>query len=54
MRIKILILSLLLVSLAHGQMVLWYRQPATQWMTQAIPIGNGRLGGMVFGGIAHE
>ena len=29
-------------------MVLWYRQPATKWV-EALPIGNGRLGGMVFG-----
>src|ERR1700722_9626346 len=28
---------------------LWYRQPATQWV-EALPIGNGRLGAMVFGG----
>jgi alpha-L-fucosidase 2 len=38
---------------AHAQSTLWYRQPATQW-TQALPVGNGRLGGMVFGGVAHE
>lgn len=29
--------------------VLWYRQPAPIW-DQALPVGNGRLGGMVFGG----
>ncbi len=28
---------------------LWYRQPASQWV-DALPIGNGRLGAMVFGG----
>lgn len=33
--------------------VLWYRQPAKAW-TEALPIGNGRLGAMVFGGIARE
>ena len=33
--------------------VLWYRQPASKWM-EAVPIGNGRLGGMVFGGTAVE
>jgi alpha-L-fucosidase 2 len=27
---------------------LWYRSPATDWM-QALPIGNGRLGAMVYG-----
>ena len=29
--------------------VLWYRQPAPIW-DQALPLGNGRLGAMVFGG----
>ena len=33
--------------------VLWYRQPANQWV-EALPAGNGRLGAMVFGGITHE
>jgi alpha-L-fucosidase 2 len=32
---------------------LWYRQPATNWVS-ALPVGNGRLGAMVFGGIASE
>ena len=32
---------------------LWYRQPASAW-TQALPIGNGRLGAMVFGGVDEE
>ncbi len=32
---------------------LWYRQPAVKW-TEALPIGNGRLGAMVFGGTAQE
>jgi alpha-L-fucosidase 2 len=35
---------------SHGTpMVLWYRQPAPEW-TDALPIGNGRMGAMVFGG----
>lgn len=33
---------------------LWYDQPASDWEKQALPIGNGRLGAMVFGGIAEE
>jgi alpha-L-fucosidase 2 len=33
--------------------VLWYAQPAEQWV-QALPVGNGRLGGMVFGGVGVE
>jgi len=28
---------------------LWYDEPAAQWV-EALPVGNGRLGGMVFGG----
>jgi alpha-L-fucosidase 2 len=32
---------------------LWYAQPAEQW-TSALPIGNGRLGAMVFGGVSDE
>ena len=32
---------------------LWYRQPAMQW-TEALPLGNGRLGAMVFGGVNQE
>ncbi|MEW6237781.1 MAG: glycoside hydrolase family 95 protein [Candidatus Omnitrophota bacterium] len=32
---------------------LWYRQPASNWL-EALPIGNGRLGGMVFGGTDGE
>ena len=34
-------------------MVLWYRQPAEKWV-EAIPIGNGRLGAMVFGKTGRE
>jgi alpha-L-fucosidase 2 len=34
--------------------VLWYRQPAKAWMTEALPIGNGALGGMIFGGTDWE
>jgi len=34
-------------------LTLWYRRPATLWV-EALPIGNGRFGAMVFGGIAHE
>ncbi|HEY0790697.1 MAG TPA: glycoside hydrolase N-terminal domain-containing protein [Chthoniobacterales bacterium] len=34
-------------------LLLWYRQPAQQW-DEALPIGNGRLGAMVFGGVSQE
>jgi len=32
---------------------IWFKQPATDW-NEALPIGNGRLGGMVFGGTQSE
>ncbi|HTB83046.1 MAG TPA: glycoside hydrolase N-terminal domain-containing protein [Candidatus Sulfotelmatobacter sp.] len=32
---------------------LWYAQPAVKW-TDALPIGNGRLGAMIFGGVTDE
>jgi hypothetical protein len=39
---------------AQGQpLVLWYRQPAAKWV-EALPLGNGRLGAMVFGGVPQE
>ena len=36
-----------------GDLKLWYTQPASQWV-DALPIGNGRLGAMVFGGGAID
>ncbi|WP_432713655.1 glycosyl hydrolase family 95 catalytic domain-containing protein [Pedobacter sp.] len=32
---------------------LWYNQPAVNW-TDALPIGNGRLGAMIFAGVDQE
>ncbi len=34
-------------------LTLWFRQPAKTW-TEALPVGNGNLGAMVFGGIERE
>lgn len=36
-----------------GRLDLWYRQPAGTWV-EALPLGNGRLGAMVFGGVPTE
>lgn len=33
---------------------LWYDKPAANWETEALPIGNGHLGAMCFGGMQHE
>lgn len=63
MRITILKLRLLFVLLLsaapHGatakeeDLTLWYEKPATRWI-DALALGNGRLGAMVFGGTAAE
>jgi alpha-L-fucosidase 2 len=55
--ISMLILSIL-GSIAVAQppaepLSLWYRQPAKQWV-EALAVGNGRLGAMVFGGVKQE
>src|SRR5690348_9907070 len=34
-------------------LTLWYTRPAAQWI-DALPIGNGRLGAMIFGGGARN
>jgi len=39
--------------LAQDSLKLWYNKPAAAW-TEAIPVGNGRLGGMVFGNVTDE
>lgn len=38
---------------AHAQQQLWYDRPATQWV-EALPVGNGFMGGMVYGGTDRE
>lgn len=37
-----------------GDLKLWYREPAISWEKQALPIGNGRLGAMVFSGVEKD
>jgi len=62
--LSIALMSLLILSLpaeagedvagAHSEPVrLWYDSPASQW-TEALPVGNGRLGGMIFGDVRKE
>lgn len=37
----------------NGNLKFWYTEPAEEW-SEALPIGNGRLGAMVFGGVDQE
>lgn len=39
--------------MAASHLTLWYRQPAQKWV-EALPVGNGRLGAMIFGGVHQE
>ena len=39
---------------ASGKLCLWYDRPAETWMTEALPIGNGPMGAMLFGGTEIE
>lgn len=50
---RVLALPLLLAFPLSAEPVLWYSAPAQKWV-EALPVGNGRLGGMVFGGIESE
>jgi len=36
-----------------GTNILWYAQSAATW-NEALPLGNGRIGAMVYGGACHE
>src|SRR5688572_15673218 len=49
-----LFLSLSFSATAQQQpLKLWYKEPAAKW-TDALPIGNGRLGGMIYGGVQQD
>ena len=54
-----LVILILLASLyagsvhASGQHLLWYDRPAQNW-NEALPIGNGRLGAMIYGNVAAD
>ncbi|MFP4661689.1 MAG: glycosyl hydrolase family 95 catalytic domain-containing protein [Halanaerobiales bacterium] len=37
----------------NNNLKLWYKNEASEW-EEALPVGNGRLGGMIFGKIEHE
>src|SRR6185369_9983443 len=55
MRMRAAILGLAWAVTALSQsLTLHYTRPAEDWQSQALPIGNGRLGAMVFGGAPHE
>ena len=48
-----IILFFPLLTFSQNNLKLWYKKPARVW-TEALPLGNGRLGAMVFGGMRQE
>ena len=50
--LSIFILAISLTSFANN-LKLWYTEPARTWV-EALPVGNSRMGAMIFGGIGHE
>ncbi len=55
MKLRLLALAALLplTTVANPDLTLRYTRPAAEWV-EALPVGNGRLGAMVFGGIHQE
>jgi alpha-L-fucosidase 2 len=49
----LLIAVLLSATLFAQDTKLWYKQPAVKW-TEALPVGNGRIGAMLFGGVEND
>ena len=58
MKERLLVVFLFFISLCNAQssqnLKLWYKQPAGDTWENALPIGNGRLGGMVYGNVGKE
>lgn len=55
--LSVLVILLHLVGIAKAQnnngLKIWYKQEASKWL-DALPIGNGRMGAMIYGGVGHE
>ncbi|MBC3785068.1 glycoside hydrolase family 95 protein [Spirosoma utsteinense] len=49
----VLMLALSSSGFSQSPLKLWYTKPATSWV-EALPVGNGRIGAMVFGGVDEE
>ncbi len=60
-RIYFLLILLFIISVrcktsdnGKNDLSLWYKAPATDWMTEALPVGNGYMGAMFYGGVGQE
>jgi alpha-L-fucosidase 2 len=43
-----------IIRLFGSELTLWYDQPATNPINESLPIGNGRIGGLISGGVACD
>ena len=48
------ILTLPATPAAAGDLTLWYERPAKKGMNEALPIGGGMFGGLIYGGVDQE
>lgn len=53
-RLILLFSGLLACSLGASDLTLWYKQPAKSALNEALPIGNGRIGSLIFGEVSKE
>jgi len=51
--LAILFVSGFTISMPASDTTLWYEQPALRW-EEVLPLGNGRMGAMLFGGVQKE
>lgn len=52
--ISLVLPAMVFLHAAEHPLVLHYDEPAESWARDALPVGNGRLGAMVFGGVENE
>ncbi len=52
-QLALVLLASCFAGTASAQHTLWYERAATSW-TEALPIGNSRMGAMVYGGVEHD
>jgi len=50
----LLFITLVSARVRNDDAELWYTHPAQDWMREALPIGNGYIGAMFFGGVGQE
>lgn len=51
--ISVAICNIIATLNVEAQSVLWYQSPARHWL-EALPVGNGRMGAMIYGGTSDE